>query len=267
MIKLWKRLDLLLDEIAKRRHLLLVIDFDGTLSEIVPTLGQSNLSPARLDILNKLSTGPMRVAILSGRAAGDLKRRIKMDKIIYCGNYGMEMQGPGIKYLQPRMAAFREMLKVFEDKHASLFRQIPGVLVEGKGLGVALHYRNVAKEHLPSFRTRWARFRRGGGLSGFNWFKGNCAWEVIPDVPWDKGKATEHLWRALGKPFALAIGNDQTDEPMFKAVKGKGMAIRVGYKTHSHASYWLNGESDVYRFLEVLVKLLEKQPRKHRNHH
>jgi trehalose 6-phosphate synthase/phosphatase len=67
----------------------------------------------------------------------------------------------------------------------------------------------------------------------------------------NKGKSAELYIRSGDFDFILAIGDDITDEDMFKVVKDSGITIKVG--THkSGAAYYLNTVEETRHFLGAL---------------
>src|SRR3954470_12682349 len=75
----------------ERRPLLVVSDFDGTLSRIVDDPWAAQILPLGRRALRALATLPgVSVAVLSGRTAGDVARRVRVGGVTYLGNHGME---------------------------------------------------------------------------------------------------------------------------------------------------------------------------------
>ncbi|HOW89887.1 MAG TPA: trehalose-phosphatase, partial [Elusimicrobiales bacterium] len=68
-----------------------------------------------------------------------------------------------------------------------------------------------------------------------------------------KGHALTRLAGKLGGPLCVAVGDDVTDEDMFEAAAGRGIAIRVGRKSGSKAGYFLRGQPEVLRLLRFIA--------------
>jgi trehalose 6-phosphate phosphatase len=246
-----RRLARLIEQIARRPRVLFLLDFDGTLCEIAPSPGKVRLSKTRRGVLSGLAAGRGRMALLSGRSAADLKSRVGLRKMIYGGCFGLEISGPSLNFVHPRARAVRPKLSALKAALSRSLRGVDGVLIEDKGATLAVHERGVAPARRRLLREILKRLcARARGLK---WKKGKLAWEILPDVSWDKGAAAMMIWRRLNRSYLVVIGDDHWDEPMFKAARGRGAALRVGGRPRgSHAGYRLRNVDEVYAFLRAL---------------
>ena len=64
--------------------------------------------------------------------------------------------------------------------------------------------------------------------------------------------------RCLRDPFPIALGDDTTDEDVFAALGGKGVAIRIGRPRASKADYYLGSQAQVARFLREAGAALDE---------
>ena len=92
-------LDNLINALAARPRVLILLDYDGTLVPI-----RSRPSLARLDeqhraTLARLHGGRLRLAMVSGRSVRNLRERVGLEGIGYCGVFGLEVHFPGWTYL------------------------------------------------------------------------------------------------------------------------------------------------------------------------
>ena len=86
-------------------HVLLSLDFDGTLAPIHQNPGAASMPSESRRALKALESGHRSsVAIISGRALPDLRERVRMEEIIYAGNHGLEITGPGLHFIEPTAA-------------------------------------------------------------------------------------------------------------------------------------------------------------------
>jgi trehalose 6-phosphate phosphatase len=125
----------------------------------------------------------------------------------------------------------------------------PGAWVEDKGLSATLHYRNVdtplTSSLLFSVRRRLSEFS-----GSFAYRAGKKAFEIRPKVGWDKGSALQYIQERTG-PFDLCIciGDDRTDESMFRANPG-GINVRVGCGRPTAAPFYVTDPAETGNFLD-----------------
>ncbi len=124
---------------------------------------------------------------------------------------------------------------------------LPGVLVEDKGLSLAVHYRHAADPHSARRRILRAAHR----LKDVRVFGGKCVVNLVPYNASHKGEALAVERERLGCDWVLYVGDDETDEDAF-ALGGNTVPVRIGRKEHSHARYYLRSQAEINRFLEAL---------------
>jgi trehalose-phosphatase len=235
-------------------RLLIALDFDGTLSEIVDTPDQAVLSAETRRLLILLSRRPdTKVAIISGRALEDVRRRVGLPGLYYAGNHGLEIEGPGIRWAHPRSAgldlAVREALE--GDR-----REFPGLLVEYKRLGFAVHYRGVPTLHHGRLRVRM-RARLLGLRKRYRLLHGKKTFDFRLDLPWNKGHALRSIRRTLaGGWTSVFVGDDVTDEEAFATIGPRALTVRIGRVRRSAAQYVLPSR----RLVEPLLERLARRP-------
>lgn len=217
--------------------MLLMFDFDGTLAPIAPTPEDAVLPAEVRAWLSALSRRKgVRVAIVTGRSLPDIRKKVRLRNIIYAANHGMEIASRG-RMLLSKGAAYRRPLKRLAAKLRAALADIPGVLVEFKGLSVAVHWRRVPQRLQGEVRRR---VRRVAGLklgeSGLSLTLGKKLLEVRPAHCWNKGKAALWIWkRCASGSLPIYVGDDITDEDAFRALRFRGVTIRVGRKRGSAA--------------------------------
>lgn len=255
----WEKLR---QEIAGK-YLFLFLDYDGTLVPIAKTPGRASISWKAKGLLKKLSeTECCKIAIISGRALKDLKNRIKLSRIIYSGNHGLEIEGPQINFCTPVPPTYRLALERIKEELIKRISLVKGAFVEDKGLSLSLHYRLVAESKRALIKTFFHEVTIFYKIKGIIETKsGKMVLEVRPIVNWNKGKVV--LWLLARQQFALLgkqifpvyIGDDLTDEDAFKALKNKGLTIFVGTPKESYAKYYLKNPYEVIDFLGKISKI------------
>lgn len=78
--------------IGKDDKLALLLDFDGTLSPLAPHPDLAEIDHESEAALHSLASNPNTyLAIISGRSAEDAREKVKLEKITYAGNHGLEI--------------------------------------------------------------------------------------------------------------------------------------------------------------------------------
>jgi len=228
------------------------LDVDGTLLEIADQPSSVHVDTELLELvaqLHQLSGGA--VALVSGRSISDLEALLGTLRLPLAGQHGLERRDaagrlwihaapPGAK------CAIKEALAPVLARH-------PGLLLEDKGLTLALHYRQAP--HLAAYAHRlMARLMREAG-GELELQKGKRVIEIKP-AGVDKGTAvaeylTESPFRGRHPVF---IGDDLNDEHGFAEVNRLGgISIKVG-SGRSCAAYRLSGVAAVRRWLGDALK-------------
>jgi len=203
------------------------LDYDGTLTPIVPRPEDALLPEASRDTLRRLAER-LPVAILSGRDLADVRSMIGIPTIVYAGSHGFDIQLPDGRTEQ-RGTEFLPDLDSAEEELRTAVRRIPGAWVERKRFGLAVHVRQVDDALVPEVERAVSnvgaahpRLRRTGGKKVF---------ELRPGIEWDKGRALRFLLEMLGLDgpdvVPLYLGDDETDEDAFAALRGRGHGIVV----------------------------------------
>jgi trehalose 6-phosphate phosphatase len=250
-------------DVMTGRHPAVFFDFDGTLSDIVENPDSARLVEGAAEALTSL-TAQCPVAILSGRDLADVRQRIGLPGIWYAGSHGFELTGPDGAHHENAEAA--ASIRVLEEAAAELADQlgrIPGVVVEHKRFGVAVHYRNAARDRVGEVA---AAVRSAGRRSALRVTTGREVIELRPNVDWDKGKTLRWVLDYIrhdeqpGPLVPIYLGDDITDEDAFDAIHDDGVAIVVRHTDDGDrataANYALDNPEQVRDFAERLARQL-----------
>lgn len=246
-------------------HVLLLADYDGTITPIVGRPEDAVLTPAVRNLLSVLIKKPaFSLGIISGRLLAELKSMVAIEGIYYAGNHGLEIEGPGFKYVSPAAGSARTVINDLAGQMATELADIQGVIIQDKGLSLSVHYRLVKKEKEKVVADTVHRLvdplRNKGKITLFS---GKKVWEVRPPVDWNKGNAVEAIADKLKlrlkqkRLLTICLGDDTTDEDAFKVVqRPEGWSIYVGDENRtSAAEYFLKSTAEVEEFLTRLVAL------------
>ncbi len=203
----------------------LFLDFDGTLTEIVPTPDAARLTASRrtrLEALTARFSGA--VAILSGRSVADLDMRLPRD-VWRAGGHGAEIAPPGEG--APSDPAAEERARDLTARLAPFAAAAPGVMLEPKRMGAALHFRARPQAERACLD---ALAEAAEAIGGFAVQTGKMVVEARPEGA-DKGAALARLAALPGfaERTPVMVGDDLTDEAaMAAAMALNGMAVKVG---------------------------------------
>lgn len=225
---------------------LLVFDFDGTLAPIVKHHHRAALPKTTLDLLKKLSRlAP--IALLSGRSVKDLKLRSPLPALAWVGNHGMEGI-PGEKIQT------QKTLKAVKGWSRTLGPQLEGqpeLTLENKLYSITLHYRG-SKQPLKAEKKLRA-------LASALWPRpevraGKCVLNLFLPGHTNKGEAVQKLLKRYRFGKAVFVGDDETDEDVFRLRDPRIFSVRVGKKKGSSAQAYLRNQKETNAFLRLLLK-------------
>jgi trehalose-phosphatase len=238
--------------------LLLCLDFDGTLSAIAPTPGAAWMGEGVRNLLWRFSRrAGTRLAILSGRSVPDLKKKVGLPGIIYVGNHGLNFSPSSLGWGTKALANWTRQARLAQDRLEPLAAQWPGSLLEIKGPDLSLHYRRVRPK-----QVRKLVFRAIQAVEGIPVVprQGKCVLEFRPKGAPGKAEALDRLAQRFFKDeysgACLHIGDDQTDEEVFEALRNMGrrtLGLKVGVGK-TKAPFRLKDTRQVYRFLRLFME-------------
>lgn len=250
------------------KHLFLFLDYDGTLAPLMARPGDALLPDETRMVLKQLSRSPnLLLAVVSGRKLDDVKRKVGLERIIYSGNHGLELDSPKVKFEELARPGYRSMLKRIKADLEHKLSAICGIDIEDKDITLAVHYRNVAPERIAEVKTIFHEATIVYLIKNKIKIKEQkMNLEVWPPVNWDKGKivnwllARQELAGDSDAVFPVYVGDDQTDEDAFRALKRRGLTIFVqGRPGDSAADYYLKDQKEVAELLKRLLEM-EKCP-------
>lgn len=248
------------DWIAQGGNLMLMTNYDGTLTPIVGDPADACLTESVRTDLRALAAAPRsRVAIISGRDLPDLRARVAVPNLIYVGCHGLEVDGGGLRFTHPAANAEQDSISALSLAlcHAAPF--VEGLRVEPKRLGVAVHYRHVADAALPEVASMLTRALRRW-CSPFMVLHGRQVVEILPKVGWTKGHCVvwilDRIVDDLPPPSAAVyIGDNRTDEHTFAALRGRALTIGVGGAVPRcrAAAYRLSDVDEVHQLVAAIA--------------
>jgi len=238
------------DRIRTANFISLFLDFDGTLVPIAPLPEYPRLDAGIARTLNLLSRQEsLLTTIISGRAIEDLYARVRLERLIYAGNHGLEIFGRQLRFVEPLASARRGQLEALSEELLLALGSIPGAIVENKGLSASVHCRTATEEDRVEIqRVVYACAARYSALFHVN--PGRKVFDIVPRTDWHKGRAVQWINQHLGESGQLDIylGDDVSDEDAF-CVLPEAITIRVGTSGETCARYRLPDPAAVHEFL------------------
>ena len=234
-----------------RREWAYFLDFDGTLLELAPTpdaIVVDAALPALLDDLRAACGGA--VALVSGRALDDLDRRLALPALIKAGQHGLERRDATGQL--HRHATSQQAKQVIRQALLPFIAAHPALLLEDKGLTLALHYRQ-APELAAEVHSLLQQLVDAAD-HGLMVQRGKSVLEIRP-AGIDKGTTlvdylNEPPFRGRRPVF---VGDDRSDEHAFELVNERGgISVGVGAGT-LNARYRLPGVAEVRAWLVGLT--------------
>jgi len=230
----------------------LLLDYDGTLVAYARHPREATPDKSLLKLLASLGSDPKtNLTIISGRDAKILEEWFRDMPINLVAEHGASIKRIGQEWCtekdidQTWKPVVRPTMELFA-------KRCPGSFIEEKNHTLAWHYRNVQPE-LGFIRSRELldslfHLIRNAHLQVID---GNKVIEVrIAGI--DKGVAARKLADESNSEFVLAIGDDKTDEDMFRTLADRATTIKVG-PGHSVAQYSIAHQRDVIRLLQAFA--------------
>lgn len=231
---------------------LLLLDYDGTLVGYTLNPEQALPSDRVIGLLQKLSADPsLKVIIITGREHHDIEKLVGNLSIDIIADHGamIKENGKWRELITDNGLWKKKILPLMQE----LINERPDSFIEEKKHALTWHYRNLeplggyilSRDLIRSLATKVNSLE-------LKIFDGNKVVEVVPEQI-GKGNVIPYLLNKNRYDFIMAIGDDKTDEEMFKILMDNknGITIKVGAGT-SCAKYKLSSVNEVLTFLELL---------------
>lgn len=248
-------LERILDEAGRAQKLLLFLDYDGTLVPFAPRPEAAAPDFALRDILARLAAIPgVFLHLVSGRPRADLEAWLgALDLVLHAEHGAWRKSGPGRAW--EAVEASDGAWKAAGIRHIEAWcARVEGSFLEEKETTLAWHYRQA---EVPDLEATVEAVRRD--LERFADTQGLELLEGAKVLELRRPGATKAL--AVGSDayeagvLALALGDDRTDEDLFRALPPSAMAIRVG-QGPSRAGFRLRSVAEARLLLEGLAQRL-----------
>jgi len=243
----------IIDRFASASRRIVFLDYDGTLVPLVRRPQDAVPGQALLGLLARLGADiKTHVIVISGRDRNTLESwlgALPLDLIAEHGAWVREQGGGWTKSGEFDTAwkgTIQPILQLYADR-------LPGSFVEEKSHSLVWHYRladpdqarmleNELTDHLTSFTAN----------VNVQVLRGSKVVEVRHSGI-SKGIACRSVVSRVDADFILGVGDDWTDEDMFRALPPSAFTIRVGIAS-THARFNLRDTREVNTLLEAMVQ-------------
>jgi trehalose 6-phosphate phosphatase len=229
----------------------LFTDFDGTLSPIAVSPEEALPADGAGEVLESLAECFALVAIVSGRSLEDLKTRLRPRGVLLAGAYGRERSNSPTR----RATEGWETVGVAA---AATVAKLPGVRLERKGAGIALHYRQApdsAEEVLRAAELLAREFE-------LEIRPGRQVVELVVPGP-GKGDAVVALAREKELETVFVAGDDAADLEAFLMIRALPLRSVIAAVSSDEAPEGLTDQADlVFARPDELVVFLKELARR-----
>jgi trehalose 6-phosphate phosphatase len=228
---------------------LLAFDIDGTLAPIVERREQARLPDDVQQCLAALARlAP--VAIITGRSVGDARRMLSFEPHYLIGNHGAE----GLPGMQRKISRSQRIVRRWRDAlDACEGLARTGVEIEDKRYSLSLHYRragNPAAAH-AAIRDCVAALAPPPRV-----IVGKAVINLLAPGAFDKGDALRALMAQTQGGGVLYVGDDDTDETVFKLHLPDVLTLRVEPAADSAAALYLRDQLEVLALMRHIAQAI-----------
>lgn len=245
----WQKLRLRFQDASKK---ILFLDYDGTLIPFDSQPMEAHPTPELMSLLDQLSRIPeTEIVIISGRDRHTLENWFGRQPLNLVAEHGV--------WVKPRKETWQVIKPLMNDWKPRIIPvleiyadRLPGSWVEEKEYSVVWHFRKADPE-LSSIRTKEL-------LDELLSLTSNIDVQVLPgnrvieirNAGVNKGVAGLYYLKRDYYNFILAIGDDWTDEDLFRALPPEAYTIRLGMVA-SHARFNLFERKEIFSLLRDLA--------------
>ena len=232
---------------------IIFIDYDGTLIPFSKFPDQAVMNKKAEKIITQLADDiKNKVVIISGRDRHFLQHQFSMSNITLIAEHGFFIKEPHKEWVTNISLGLEwknsvvPVLRNFVDRCAGSF-------IEEKDASVAWHFRN-ADDEIIDLQINYLKDDLQKILkdeSKLEILEGKKVLE-IKSVLYNKGSAAAELLAGHPYRFTLAIGDDITDEDLFKAMPEDAFTIKVG-NSLTYARYYLKKQEQLYQLFQELL--------------
>lgn len=247
-------LDSALTRLADAEHLLVALDFDGTLAPFVDHPEDARALPeARLAVERLLEVSHTTVAFVSGRAVDSLERVSEAPAgVLLVGSHGAEYRFDGVDAHPELHAEDAARVSELEAAFAGFPDAHSGARIERKPAGFAVHTRGLDADE--AFAAQDAARRIVADVYPDATVRDGKDVLEFSVLAATKGDAILHLRDYTGATAVLYSGDDVTDEDAFEVLVDGDLALKSG-EGPTIAPFRVGSPAEVAAVLDRLATL------------
>lgn len=241
----------LIRDFKNSRLRIIFLDYDGTLVGFDKEPQKAKPDEEIIKLLKLIKQHPQtEIVLISGRTRDTLTNWFGMLNIGLIAEHGA-----WVKEKSKRWQLIKSLTNDWKPRLLPLFKmyvdRLPGSFIKEKEFSLVWHYRGADPE-LASVRAKELMDDLVSLTANIDLqiLQGNKVVE-IRNSGINKGVAAVYLLSKENYDFVLAIGDDWTDEDLFKILPQKAYSLKVGIGS-SYARYNLMGYKEVLRLLEEI---------------
>jgi trehalose 6-phosphate phosphatase len=245
-------------DLKNARARFLAVDYDGTLAPFrIKRMDAFPVKDAKTALERIVHMPATSVAVISGRPVSEVMTLLDLQCVTVIGSHGWEEKRPGQSTFTHPLTPFQSDGLERGKREAEIF--CDSGRIEPKAASVAVHTRGMDTKSEDKIQSEiiaaWSELEKENELE-IRFFNGGVE---LRATGWDKGRALETLMKENRlDTYFVYIGDDQTDEDAFMAVRGRGVGIRVGpVDASSVATGCLKDCGEVVEFLNFWSEILD----------
>ncbi|MCX6214140.1 bifunctional alpha,alpha-trehalose-phosphate synthase (UDP-forming)/trehalose-phosphatase [Spirosoma sp.] len=232
---------------------LLLFDFDGTLAPLINDPAQAKPSEEIKKSLHTLAENSDLV-VISGRNRAFLEKTFAGSPVHLVAEHGAFLKKPDQPWERLDLSA-DDWVDTVRSTMAEFVSRFPGSFIEEKETAIAWHYRMADADDIEAQANDMAgQLRRADSSIPLTVIQGSKVVEVKPALH-SKGTVALSIFEQTPYDFIVSIGDDTTDEDMFRQLPNWAYTVKVGPGT-SFARYHLARQRDVETLLQRMSDVL-----------
>jgi trehalose 6-phosphate synthase/phosphatase len=230
---------------------IIFLDYDGTLVNFNSDINKASPDSGLYQLLAKLSADKANeIVLISGRDHNKMEEWFGNSGVHIIAEHGVWQKEIGGNWTSIMGLTDTWKEEIFPILNTYVERT-PGSFIEEKSFSLVWHFRKVPKDlgdlRVSELVNNLVYLTKDKGLQ---LLPGNKVIE-IKNIEINKGKAALNFMFKKDYDFIMAIGDDHTDEDIFKALPDSAFTFKVG-SSLSAARFYLRNSGDVRQFLHHL---------------